>query len=53
MTSNHIVFSNASATSLSFDRAEVWNLFLIVMLLFLLVESVFGIPSVNVPSRSK
>ena len=53
MTSNHIVFSNASATGLSFDRAEVWNLFLIVMLLFLLVESVFGIPSVNVPSRSK
>ena len=53
MTSNHIVFSNASATSLSFDRAEVWNLFLIVMLLFLLVESVFGIPSANVPSSSK
>ena len=49
MTSNHIVFSNASATSLSFDRAEVWNVFLIFMLLFLLVESVFGIPSVNVP----
>ena len=53
MTSNHIFFTNASATGLSFDRAEVWNLFLIFMLLFLLVESVFGIPSVNVPSRSK
>ena len=53
MTSNHIFFTNASATGLSFDRAEVWNLFLIFMHLFLLVESVFGIPSVNVPSRSK
>ena len=44
MPSKHIVFTEASTTSLSFDRAEVWNLFLIAMLLFLIAESVFGYP---------
>ena len=53
MPSKHIVFTEASTTSLSFDRAEVWNLFLIAMLLFLIAESVFGLPSANIPSRSK
>jgi hypothetical protein len=53
MPSKHIVFTEASTTSLSFDRAEVWNLFLIAMLLFLIAESFFGLPSANIPSRSK
>ena len=47
MSSSHILWSDASATSLSFERAEIWNFCLIVMLLFLLAESLLGLPVTN------
>ena len=53
MSSTHILWSNASATSLSFERAEIWNFFLIVMLLFLLAESLLGLPVANFSISSK
>ncbi|MAK46258.1 MAG: hypothetical protein CMI24_03210 [Opitutae bacterium] len=47
MSSNHILWSEARANSLSFERAEIWNLFLIIMLLFLLGEGLLGLPAAN------
>ena len=48
MSSSHILWNDANATRLSFERAEIWNLFLIVMLLFLLAESLLGLPVTNI-----
>jgi hypothetical protein len=48
MSSSHILWNDAHATQLSFERAEIWNLFLIVMLLFLLAESFLGLPVTNI-----
>ena len=45
--------STHSATNLSFERAEIWNFFLIVMLLFLLAESLLGLPVANFSISSK
>ena len=53
MSSNHILWSDASSSSFSFERAEIWNLFLILMLLFLLVESLLGLPVDNFSFRKK
>ena len=53
MSSNHILWSDASSSSFSFERAEIWNLFLILMLLFLLAESLLGLPVDNFSFRKK
>ena len=53
MSSNHILWSDASSSSFSFERAEIWNLFLILMLLFLLAESLLGLPADNFSFRKK
>ena len=53
MSSNHILWSDASSSSFSFERAEIWNLFLILMLLFLLAESLLGLPVANFSFRKK
>ena len=48
MSSSHVLWNDANANRLSFERAEIWNLFLIVMLLFLLAESLLGLPVTNI-----
>ena len=53
MSSTHILWSDARTNSLSFEKAEIWNLFLIMMLLFLLGEGLLGIPAANFSFRVK
>ena len=53
MPSNHIKWSNARTNSFSFERAEVWNFFLILMLFCLLAETLLGLPAANFSVRSK
>ena len=53
MASEYILWSDALSTGLSFERAEVWNFFLIVMLLFLIAESLLGLPLANFSLRPK
>ena len=53
MPSNHIKWSNARTNSFSFERAEVWNFFLILMLFCLLAETLLGLPTANFSVRSK
>ena len=53
MSSSYILWSDARTNSLSFERAEIWNLFLIMMLLFLLGEGLLGLPAANFSLRAK
>ena len=54
MPSSHILYGAMLAQiALSFERAEVWNFFLILMLFFLLAETLLGLPAANFSVRSK
>ena len=53
MSSKNILFREARDSIFPFERAEVWNFFLIVMLLFLLAESLLGLPVANFSFRPK
>lgn len=53
MSSSYILWSDARTNSLSFERAEIWNLFLIIMLFFLLGEGLLGLPAANFSLRAK
>ena len=53
LSSEHIQWINSQTSNFSFARAEIWNFFLIVMLLFLLTESFLGLPMSNSPTKSK
>ena len=53
LLSDHILWSDSRTSNFSFARAEIWNFFLIIMLLFLLAESLLGLPMSNFLTKSK
>lgn len=53
LSSDHILWSDSRTSNFSFARAEIWNFFLIIMLFFLLAESLLGLPMSNFLTKSK